>query len=349
LPSVAAGPQLSAPTVEQEMPSAEEPATAPSTFPLAGRGAEVEAAAANANAILQQGFRLAERRAWYSARAEFFKGLWIVARALDGPATDHHAAALGTAVKALDEAEDFMPRTGQAYAEIDLPLVISSHRTPVLKGETKTVANPRMALDRYLVFAQQKLAAAVDGQPVGSKALYLLGRLHTVVAQDRSPCFAAAEQKALAFQQAAMSADPDNFMAANELGVLLARAGRYEEARTILQHCASLAPKAEVWHNLVVVHRNLGEIALAQQAQQRLAAAQSQRQTPAPVGQSRPSDMVEWVEPEEFARTGAAPAAVIAPRPAAATTPAAAPQETTDEPRPAGPLGWLSRPARQAK
>ncbi|MBI3464409.1 MAG: tetratricopeptide repeat protein, partial [Planctomycetes bacterium] len=288
----------------------------------------------------------AERRASYSAKAEFFKALWLMAQALDGPANDRHVAALTAATRALDEAEDFAPQAGRLDAPVEVKLVVGGHRTPALKSMPLERITPRMALDRYLVFAQQKLAEAVDGQAVGSKALYLLGRLHTVVAQDRTPCFAAAEQKALAFQQAAMSADPNNFLAANELGVLLARAGRHEEARTILQHCAALAPRPEVWHNLVVVHRNLGEIALAQEAQQHLIAAQTRQ--PAAIRKPRPAEMVRWVEPAEFAQAGPVPAAAAIPPRASETPVAPAAVESSAKPS-AGPLGWFAWPGRQSR
>jgi tetratricopeptide (TPR) repeat protein len=229
-------------------------------------------------------------------------------------------------------------------APVEVKLVVSGHRTPALKSASLEQITTRMALDRYMVFAQQKLAESVDGQPAGSKALYMLGRLHTVVAQDRTPCFVAAEQKALAFQQAAMSADPNNFLAANELGVLLARGGRYEEARTILQHCVSLAPRPEVWHNLVMVHRSLGEIALAQEAQQHLLAAQNRQ--PATIGKPQPSQMVRWVEPQEFAKAGPGPAASI---PARASQVPAAPAAVESEKPSGGPLGWFFRPDRKSR
>jgi hypothetical protein len=148
-----------------------------------------------------------------------------------------------------------------------------------------------------------------------------------------------------------MSVDANNYLAANELGVLLSRAGRNEEARTILQHCASLAPRAEVWHNLVVVHRKLGEIGLANQAQQQMNAAQARHPASAPAT-GKPADMVKWVAPEEFAKasrpapTATAPSVQI-PDPPASTTAAAvtAPAEKQSP----GPLGWMSWPGRQSK
>jgi tetratricopeptide (TPR) repeat protein len=339
------------PLTKGELQSAKQPA-APPLFAAATevRDEQIEMAVARADANLQHGYRLAERRAYFSAKAEFYKALWLIAQALDGPPSDKHVAALGAATRALEEAEEFVPRVGRTDAEIELPLIISGHRTPALKSASLETITPRMALDRYMVFAQQKLAEAVEGQMVGSKALYLLGRLHTVVAQDRSPCFIAAEQKALVFQQAAMTADLNNAMAANELGVLLGRAGRHEEARTILQHCASLASQPEIWHNLMVVHWKLGEIALAMQAQHQLEAARAKRNSPTPIGKPRPSEMVHWVEPQEFAKAGPSPAPVSVPRPSAERPKAdKAPVETARDTRPAGPLGWLPWTGRQTK
>ncbi len=46
----------------------------------------------------------------------------------------------------------------------------------------------------------------------------------------------------MVFFQAAMLAYPENFMAANDLGVLLAQCGNYADARAMLEHSLSLSP-----------------------------------------------------------------------------------------------------------
>ena len=87
----------------------------------------------------------------------------------------------------------------------------------------------------------------------------------------------AAEPKAMVYYQAAMLAYPKNFMAANDLGVLLARCGNYSDARTMLEHSLSLCPQSATWHNLAVVYGQLGQTVLARRADQQAAIAPAGR------------------------------------------------------------------------
>ena len=64
---------------------------------------------------------------------------------------------------------------------------------------------------------------------------------------------------------------PKNYMAANDLGVLLAQCGNYADARTMLEHSLSLCPQSTSWQNLAVVYRQLGQTALAEQADRQAA------------------------------------------------------------------------------
>ena len=66
--------------------------------------------------------------------------------------------------------------------------------------------------------------------------------------------------------QAAVLAEPKNFLAANELGVLLAENGNLARARELLAHSARLYPAAVTLQNLAAVHVRLGEREQADQA-----------------------------------------------------------------------------------
>jgi hypothetical protein len=214
---------------------------------------------------IRSGFALAERRAYYSAREHFLEALTLVADALDveqGAGT--HRAALAAGLLALDEAEDFagLPSVGGP----DVAQIVRSHQTRALDDFDPQDLTALAARRAYLTYAQAQLAHAAGGEPLGSLALYSLGRLAPALAGDASAPQLGATSTALVYQQAALISNPDNPLAANELGVLLAGAGRLEEARDWLRHSTRLWPDRATWHNLSVVHRQLGETRLAQLA-----------------------------------------------------------------------------------
>jgi hypothetical protein len=87
-------------------------------------------------------------------------------------------------------------------------------------------------------------------------------------------------------------------MAANDLGVLLAERGRYEDARTLLSHGLSVAPHAAIWQNLAIVHTKLGQPEAAARAQMAASAAGgATAANPAFVAMQS----LRWVPPSEFA------------------------------------------------
>ena len=89
---------------------------------------------------------------------------------------------------------------------------------------------PLEALQCYFTCGQQQLGIAVGSELAGSMTLHALGKLHARLAGETKVVIRAAEPKAIVFYQAALLADPWNHMAANDLGVFLARSGRYEDA-----------------------------------------------------------------------------------------------------------------------
>ena len=104
-------------------------------------------------------------------------------------------------------------------------------------------------------------------------ALHALGKLHGALAQKKGIPIVAPEAKAMVFYQAALLVYPKNYMAANDLGVLLAQCGNYAEARAMLEHSLSLCRQSTSWQNLAVVYRQLGQTALAARAGQQATSA----------------------------------------------------------------------------
>jgi tetratricopeptide (TPR) repeat protein len=188
--------------------------------------------------------------------------------------TNAHSRALAQGIRALEEIPD-VARAATATVD-DLP-----------SGQ---------ALQRCLGYAQQQLASSAgDLQPAAS-ALFALGKLEMTSALSKIGSPEAA--RAAVYFQAALQVNPRHALAANELGVLLARHGRIDEAKAALQYSARIAPQPAVWRNLAIIHHGLGELELAASADRQYQRATSAAQQSG-VSDARPN--VVWVDPATFA------------------------------------------------
>jgi tetratricopeptide (TPR) repeat protein len=245
-------------------------------------------------AKIRRGYELAERGAYFAARNEFLTSLRMIAEAKDQiHGAPRRTIALADGLRALEEAADFAP-TGSA-AELDLPVIVASHRTPVGKSLDLESMLPQQLADAYLSYAEVQLASAVAGEPTGSIALHALGKLNSQLGRTEPATNPQAGARAFALQEAALRARSDNHLAAHELGVLLAESGHYVESDQLLRQVATRAPHAVVYRNLARVERQLGRPDLAQ-ASERQAAYLA----------SRGADggaVVAWVSSDALART----------------------------------------------
>lgn len=280
--------------VERAPALIEEPALLPSPNAVRIRSRELELLAREADLHTRRAFELASRKAYFSARAEFITALRLVAQGLDNEyQTDRHSRALAAGLTALDEAGDFIPRGGQLEANLDMATIAAGHRTPVLRENAGRVS-PMVAMGVYFTFAQEQLSLAAGNEVAASMALYGLARLHSVLG-DESTAITAAKPKAMALCQAAILAAPANYLASNELGVLLAQGGRYDEARLAIEHSLTINSNSPTaWHNLGVVYEHLGESGRAHRARA-LAQQGGSMNPPALAGP------VRWLPPQTFA------------------------------------------------
>ena len=172
---------------------------------------------------------MAGRGAYYAARSEFIAALRLVAQGLDTDRqTTVHGKCLAAGLTALKEAEDFIPRGSMVEANLDIPALVASHVTPALKDADNGQTTSLSALKSYLTYAQDQFALAADGELAGSMALRALGKLHDEMAKRQDAEIQAAVPKAIVFYQAALLVTPQNYMAANDLGVMFARARQFE-------------------------------------------------------------------------------------------------------------------------
>jgi len=245
---------------------------------------------------IDYGFNLAERRAVYSAQAEFTQALLLVAQALDAAEkTQVHSQAMLTGLQALREADDFVPRQGQV--ELNTARIVATHKTPVLKR----AANPRMsalvAMQDYYTYAQAQLIVAGAHESAAAAALYGMARLQGVMALENDVQKMMGGPRAIALYQAALAIDASHYAAANELGVLLARYGQWADAQMAFAQSVRLGNQPETWDNLALTYRKLGDQRAADEAVQSYKVALSEKRQRG-TGRSP----VRLVDPETFVR-----------------------------------------------
>jgi tetratricopeptide (TPR) repeat protein len=258
----------------------------------------MRAVAQRAMQMADQATGMAQRGMFFSARSELIKALQLLAQAADvqeGGAD--RSAALAAGLAALEEAREFTAEAGRPGEAINVAAVAARHRTPVLAAGGQASVSPIVAQQRYFAFAQEQLAVAAAGNPAASQILYRLGRMQTAIAAHDADPLALHGAKAMVFHQAALAADGGNYLAANELGVLLARYGQLADARRLLVQSVATYPHAAGWKNLAFVHRRLGEADLAQRAENELKLLQQK----SPSSAAGETDMVRWVDAKTFA------------------------------------------------
>jgi tetratricopeptide (TPR) repeat protein len=275
--------------------------------PAAARSEQMENLAVQADRRTEHAFELAGRGAYFAARAECISALRLIAQGLDAEEqTTVHGRALSAGLAAIKESQDFVPRGSKLEADLDLTAVVGSHRTPVLKNVPAAQLRSLSAMKCYLVFAQEQLAVAAGHEVAGSMALRALGKIHAALAQDGAGDVVAAEPKAVVFFQAALIVYPYNYMASNDVGVLLARYGDYANARRALEHSVSIYQGAANLGNLAAVYQQLGRPDWAGIARQQAQAAGRAEAARLKNLRQSSNGLVEWVDPPQLANSAAA-------------------------------------------
>lgn len=249
-----------------------------------------------AQSLIEHGFSLAQRGAFFSARAELIQSLRLLTQTLDTERRTHeYSEALAEGLLALEEASDFVPEGSRLEANVNLERLIQSHRTPILRNVDASQLTPLVAAQQYFSHAQDRLAFACGGIPEASASLYGLAKLQPYLKSGSGGDKALIGPRSIALHQSAFIADPQNILAANELGVMLARYGQLADAKHVFVKGLRQQSLAETWNNLARVHELLGEQEMASLAREeaKYAAAHG--------GVAPKSNFVRWVSPDAFA------------------------------------------------
>jgi hypothetical protein len=212
---------------------------------------------------LSYAFDLAQRGATFSAACEFQSVLGLCALELDArDGGTSHRDALRLGLIALDESDEFSGEQVDWRDSADVRSVAASHATPVLKQCTQSAVDSIQAVQAYYAFAENQLTIACGGVPGASLAFYGLGR--TIVVPDTRVAHAAG--KAALFHRVALAIAPQNVLAGNELGVLLAQHGHLDEAERMFRQCVAINGTPETYRNLAAIHSRRGDQRASQAA-----------------------------------------------------------------------------------
>lgn len=154
-------------------------------------------------------------------------------------------------------------------------------------------------------------------------ALHGMGKIYNTIAKRRDGDVQA-RRKAMTMFLAAISARPENHLAANELGVLLAENGHYAEAANMFQQSARLQPSSTAYHNLSWVQRKLGQELLATNNETQSSQLAEWEYATGAVSRRKG---VQWVSSDELAHVGNPPREPAADQPNAEQMAAAATQQ----------------------
>jgi Flp pilus assembly protein TadD len=254
-----------------------------------------------AKLMIEDGIQLARRGAIFSARARFIRALRLITQAFDAQGgTRFYSESLARGLRALEEVNDFRPKGSRLEADLDLQRIVQSHRTPVLHSADFHRLTTLVAQQAYHTYAENQLIDATGRDPVAADALFALGKVQGHLSKQRGDASTSGDAAAMSLYQTALTIHPDHHQAANELGVLFARYGQLEDARSVLRHCVRDRTNfPEVWRNLARIHEQLGEVELAKRANHEWQSALRRSSRSAGLA-GKPS--VQWVDPQTFTK-----------------------------------------------
>ncbi len=241
---------------------------------------------------LERGESLARRGAWATAQKEFVDVLYLMAQQADlRNGGNVLSRRLRDALLALDEAQDFMADSGPS--SLDVSALISRHQSKILKTADSTDLTNFAAAQAYYSAARVMFHDTFQKNKLASRAFYSLGKLHSISSVNGND-EATQSARAMLFQYAALDCDDRNYPAANELGVMLAKSNRLEEARDVLNHCANVQPTLSTLQSLAHVNEALGETAAARQAEMFASNLEAANKRP------NPNEFIPFIDHESF-------------------------------------------------
>jgi len=207
------------------------------------------------------------RGAIFSARQTCWKGLEELCQVLDlHDPNGKRVESLRKALVAMREEEDFYRFSDIQLAKPDtISNLCFAHQTPVIRtlleqnDSSVPNINPLIAAQHYRSYARDHLVKACDHHPWGADLLYALGKAFEKQAWEDRSRSALVHQHAELVYQAALETNPNQTLAATQLGYVLLQLDRPQEAQAILARGVQIAPSQVSLQNLAEAYRRLND------------------------------------------------------------------------------------------
>lgn len=207
------------------------------------------------------------RGAIFSARQTCWKGLEELCQVLDlHDPNGKRVECLRKALVAMREEEDFYRFSDIQLAKSDtISNLCFAHETPVIRdllqqnGAESLNINPLIAAQHYRSFARDQLVQACDHHPWGADLLYALGKAFEKQAWEDRSRSALVHQHAELVYQAALETNPNQTLAATQLGYVLLQLDRPREAQATLARSLQVAPSQASLQNLAEAYRRMND------------------------------------------------------------------------------------------
>jgi hypothetical protein len=210
----------------------------------------------NAHRLLMDSQRSLQRGATRTARKHAMEALQQIIAMRDAEEGGNlHSLQLKSAFDAIRESKDFCGEFGYIDTSA-LERMVNVHETSVLKQQDLTRISALQATNSYLEHARSQLVLAAGGVRAASEALTLLGQIELQVAGTSSTH---ATSVAVAFQRAAIEADPTLAVGYQVLGTTLASLGLNAEAASYLITGLRMSPTRAGYERLLEVARRTGD------------------------------------------------------------------------------------------
>ena len=260
-----------------------------------------------------QGKALATRGAYFAAKEEFINALMMIAESNDRVFSNRaYTSSLTSGLTALKESEDFATTPQRRDHSRNLKLVLASHETKVIDPNHVDGLSFSKASEIYCQFAQVQIEQAIGQSDAGSSALFYLSRLLSAAPEIRGAPAVSGDNVKRATLLASLTANPSNFEAANELGVLFYSEAWYKPAAHWFTSAVRTSGGNKLfWQNLAQSHARIAETTQVVQEKaehMRLAQLASQQIGSAPELNGSSVSLAGWVSPEQFQANSAIPA-----------------------------------------
>lgn len=220
-------------------------------------------------ARLQEAHRLVVRGALDSAEQHVESLLLELASTLDGlHECAVHQVLMSGGLQSLREASDFYSQDVDRSIGDWVDTVAMGHQTQLPEVRNNNRRTDAEVAQAYYDFGTQMLTWGCGHQAMAADAMFVLGRIHQASATIDGQAVGDLDSRVVVpveviYHQIAMGLNPQHWLAANELGVLLGRRGDWESAREAFLQSLAARPSVQSWKNLAEVHYRLGEQELA--------------------------------------------------------------------------------------